>query len=100
MSNPQYLFLKKNQRWIQIAYIVDESPADDQGDTMEGYEDYYEAGPSDPGAEDGKGCSDFDGIVNTHDGRKSCTMCGMIFSTQSNAKRHFRNQHTNTERIP
>jgi len=35
--------------------IVDESPADDQGDTMEGYEDYYEAGPSDPGAEDGKG---------------------------------------------
>ena len=24
----------------------------------------------------------------------------MIFSTQSNAKRHFRNQHTNTERIP
>jgi len=32
--------------------IVDESPADDQGDTMEGYEDYYEAGPSDPGAED------------------------------------------------
>ena len=44
--------------------------------------------------------SDFDGIVNTNDGRKSCTFCGMIFSTQSNAKRHFRNQHTNTERIP
>merc|ERR1712073_234494 len=38
--------------------IVDESPADDQGDTMEGYEDYYEAGPSDPGAEDGKGYYD------------------------------------------
>ena len=35
---------------------IDESPADDdQGDTMDGYEDYYEAGPSDPGAEDGKG---------------------------------------------
>lgn len=39
-------------------------------------------------------------VVNTEDGRKSCTLCGMTFSTLSNAQRHFRNQHTNTERIP
>jgi len=36
---------------------------------------------------------------NTKDGRKICTLCGMTFSTMANAQRHFRNQHTSTERI-
>lgn len=45
--------------------------------------------------------SEFEGsVVNIEDGRKSCTFCGMTFTTTSNAQRHFRNQHTNTERIP
>ena len=38
--------------------IIEEVPPADQGDTLEGYEDYYEAGPSDPG-EDGKGRDPF-----------------------------------------
>ena len=47
---------KKEPKMDPDCIQIDESPADDdQGDTMEGYEDYYEAGPSDPGAEDGKG---------------------------------------------
>merc|ERR1712223_681582 len=39
--------------------IIEEVPPADQGDSLEGYEDYYEAGPSDPG-EDGKGYYDED----------------------------------------
>ena len=37
---------------------------------------------------------------NSKDGRKICTLCGMTFSSMANAQRHFRNQHTETERIP
>jgi len=68
--------------------IVDESPADDQGDTMEGYEDYYEAGPSDPGAEDGKAT----GLVQTPNG-VICLKCGKVLSCLSSANRHYNLTH-------
>jgi len=93
--------------------IVDESPADDQGDTMEGYEDYYEAGPSDPGAEDGKGYYDADeddtaledlsndgmeqedgGLLIPIDGEGVlCTICKKVLRDKYTAKRHFLSMH-------
>jgi len=86
--------------------IVDESPADDQGDTMEGYEDYYEAGPSDPGAEDGKGyyeeeimdeaddISEQAALIPMNDGDKVlCVKCNKILGSMHSAKRHYNISH-------
>jgi len=79
--------------------IVDESPADDQGDTMEGYEDYYEAGPSDPGAEDGKDYMlDEDpqaelGLCDLEDGSSLCLKCHKKFSNPAQARVHYREIH-------
>merc|ERR1712110_247692 len=73
--------------------IIEEVPPADQGDSLEGYEDYYEAGPSDPG-EDGKGfeetIEDFNvveeesfpqgGLAEMNDGSHLCTVCQKKFS--------------------
>jgi len=77
---------------------IDESPADDdQGDTMDGYEDYYEAGPSDPGAEDGKGLVGdlVEDILEAlpDQGKIKCLKCEKLYSTMTNARRHVKDAH-------